>query len=262
MAGHATRGLALDNAAWDSPWRLRAVRDKAVLAFGLIAAALVLPAWPGSLVVALVALATLLGPARVHPRLLARCLSGPAVFIVIGAASVAVTLTWEGGLRLGMTSESVAAAGSVFGHAVAGTLGLFVLATTTPMVDLLAALRRARVPDACIEVAALIYRMLFALLESVQAIHRAQEQRLGYADRRSAMRSAAMAVGAVMMRAWQQAARLEDGLAGRGYSDAMRTLDPPRHASARFLAASAAVLAGVVALTLLLSGTCVAGWSA
>lgn len=257
-----SRGLALDNAAWDSPWRLRAVRDKAVLAFGLIAAALVLPAWPGSLLVALVALVTLLGPARVAPGLLARCLSGPAVFIVVGSASVAVTLTWEGGPRLGMNAESIAAAGSVFGHAVAGTLGLFVLATTTPMVDLLAALRRARVPDACIEVAALIYRMLFALLESVRAIRQAQEQRLGYADRRASMRSASMAVGAVLMRAWEQASRLEGGLAGRGYIDAMRTLDPPRQGSARFLAASVAALAGVVAATLLLARLPVAGWSA
>lgn len=258
-----TAGLALDNAAWDSPWRGRAVRDKAVLAFGLIVAALALPAWPGSVLVALVALATLLGPARVAPGLLARCLAGPAVFIVIGSLSVAVTLTWEGGLRLGVNWASVAAAGSLFGHAVAGTLALFVLATTTPMIDLLAALRRARVPDACIEVAALIYRMLFALLDSVRAIRQAQEQRLGYACRRSAMRSASMAAGAVMMRAWQQAARLEEGLAGRGYTDAMRTLDPPRHTSGRFVAVSLAVVAAVVVTTLGLPGALhAAGWGA
>lgn len=253
-------GLALDNAAWDSPWRQRAVRDKAVLAFGLIAAALVLPAWPGSVLVALVALAALLGPARVAPGLLARCLSGPLVFIAIGALSIAVTLTWDGGPRLGMSLDSLAGAGTVVGRALAGTLGLFVLATTTPMVDLLASLRRARVPDACIEVAGLTYRMLFALLASGRAIHRAQEQRLGYADRRAAMRSAAGAVGAVLLRAWQQAARLEDGLTGRGYTDALRTLDPPRVTSARFVAVSVAAVALVVGVTLAVTGVAGLSW--
>nr|WP_040562097.1 cobalt ECF transporter T component CbiQ [Kineosphaera limosa] len=257
--------MALDNAAWDSPWRERAVRDKAVLALGLVVAALVLPAWPGTVFVALAAAALLLGPARVAPQLLLRCLAAPAVFIAIGGLSVAVTLAWDGGPRLGFAPDSLARAGSLVGHGLAGTLAVLVLAATTPMIDLLSALRRARVPDACVEVAALMYRMLFTLLESVRAIRMAQEQRLGYATRRAGMRSASTALTSVLLRAWQRAARLEEGLVGRGYVDALRTLDPPRHASARFVAASLLLLAAVAALTLLVAGTTglrLPGWGA
>ena len=57
------------------------------------------------------------------------------------------------------------------------------------MVDLFSALRKARVPGALVEIAALVYRFTFSLLESVGAIHHAQEARLGYINRKAAMRS-------------------------------------------------------------------------
>lgn len=244
-------GLALDDAAWQSPWLRRDVRDKAGLSLGLVSLALVLPVWPGALLVAVTSTVLLLGPARIRPSVLARCLLAPATFIIIGALSVAVTLTWDGGL--GMTPESLTSAASLGAHGVAGTLAVLVLAATTPMVDLMSGLSRARVPQVCVEIAALVYRLLFTLLESVGAIREAQVARLGYDSRRAAMRSAAVLTGSVLLRAWQRAQRLEEGLAGRGYSDNLRTLDPPRHASARFLAGAGLLLVLIAAASVLIS---------
>lgn len=243
-------GLALDDAAWNSPWLHRDVRDKAVLSLGLIVLALVLPPWPGTVLVALTSLVLLVGPGRVRWRTLVRCMLPPAAFITVGALSVAVTLTWDGGPRLGFSRDSLGTAAALLGHGFAGTLAVLVLAATTPMVDVMAGLRRARVPQVCIEIAALVYRMLFTLLESVRAVHEAQVARLGYRTRRASMRSAAMLTGSVLLRAWQRAVRLEDGLAGRGYVDSLRTLDPPRRASGRFLASSLALLATIAAASL------------
>lgn len=240
-------GLALDTAAWGSAWRGRAVRDKAVLALGLLTLVLVLPPWPGTVLVALAATAVLLGPARVPPALLLRCLAGPLIFIAIGAASVLVSVSWDGGPVVAVTGAGVATAAALLGRGVAGALSLLVLATTTPMVDLLAALRRARIPDACIEVAALIYRLLFVLLESVRSITAAQEARLGYVSRRAALRSSAAVTSAVLLRSWERARRLEEGLAGRGYDQSLRTLDPPLRASTPFVLATLAGLAALAA---------------
>ncbi|MDO5711993.1 MAG: cobalt ECF transporter T component CbiQ [Micrococcales bacterium] len=247
-------GLALDAAAWSSVWRGRAVRDKAVLSLGLVGLALLLPAWPGTVVVGLAAVVLLLGPARVPAGLLARCLAGPLAFIAIGAASVLVSVTWEGRPVARVTPQGVAAAGSLFGHGVAGTLSMLVLATTTPMVDLFSAMRRARIPDACIEVASLIYRLLFVLLDSTRTIAEAQHARLGYVTRRAAMRSSAALTGAVLLRSWERARRLEEGLSGRGYTTSLRTLDPPLRASGPFLAMSVVGLGTLAAGTALLSG--------
>ena len=245
-----THGLTLDHAAWSSPWRGRSVRDKAVLSLGLLLAAVSLPPFPGGVVVAAVSLVLLLGPIRVGWARLCRIIWLPLVSILIGVATVAISPSWEGGPKLQLTAAGVTMAGALAVRAVAATLAMFILACSTPMVDLLSALSRARVPDPLIEISALIYRFTFGLLESAGAIHAAQEARLGYSSRAAAMRSASMGVTMLFVRSWDGARRLEDGLAGRGYEDSLRTLEPGRVRSARFLAASIVLLIGIIGATL------------
>lgn len=247
------RGLALDDAAWSSPWRTRRVLDKAVLALGLLACAVALPPVPGGVLAGFAALAIMLGPARVRPGLLVRCLLAPLVFIVVGAVTVLVTVSWDGGPRIGLAPQMLPTVGTLLVRGTAGALAMFLLATTTPMVDLFAAMRRARIPDPLIEVASLVYRLVFVLLESAGAIREAQDSRLGYASRAAAYRSMSALVAAVLVRAWTRARRLEDGLAGRGYTDSLRTLDPPRHASSRFLVASILLVVSIVTTSVVVS---------
>lgn len=243
-------GLALDHAAWSSPWRSRSVRDKGVLSLGLLLAAIALPPVPGGLAVAAASLALLLGPIRVGGARLLRIVAIPLVSILVGVATVAVSVGWADGPIVQVTGAGLLMARDLAVRALAATLAMFTLACSTPMIDLLSALRRARVPDALVETAALVYRFTFGLLENVGAIHAAQEARLGYASRRAAMRSASMAVGVLFLRSWDRARRLEAGLAGRGYEDSLRTLDPHRRRSTAFLAASLALLVAVAGGTL------------
>lgn len=250
-------GLALDDAAWDSPWRARCVRDKALLSLGLLVLALVLPTWPGTPLVAVAALGVLLGPARVPARLLARCVAAPAAFLLAGALPVLVTVGWVGGPSVRLAPGGAAAALGFVGHGVAGLLAALVLAATTPLVDLVAAGRRARVPDACLDVASLTYRFVFLLLASARTIREAQRARLGYVDRRRALRSSGALAAGVLVRSWERARRLEDGLAGRGYEESLRTLDAEARASSAFVVAT-------VVLLVALAGTALAvvGWRA
>lgn len=240
-----SHGLTLDHAAWSSPWRTRSVRDKGVLSLGLLLAAVTLPAFPGGLAVAVVSLVLLLGPIRVGWARLGRISWLPLLSILVGVATVAISPSWDGGPRLQVTVAGMAMATDLAVRAVAATLAMFTLACSTPMVDLLSALRHAHVPDPLIEIAALIYRFTFGLLESAGAIHGTQEARLGYANRAAAMRSASMGVAVLFVRSWDRARRLEAGLAGRGYEDSLRTLEPDRIRSSAFLAGSVALLAAL-----------------
>lgn len=240
-----SHGLTLDRAAWSSPWRTRSVRDKAVLSLGLLLSAVILPPVPGGLAVAAVSLVLLLGPVRVGWVALGRISLLPAVSILIGVATVAISPGWDAGPRLRVTDEGLSMATALAVRATAATLAMFTLACSTPMVDLLSALRHARVPEPLIEIASLIYRFTGGLLETAGSIHAAQEARLGYATRSAAMRSASMGVGVLFVRAWDRARRLEAGLAGRGYEDTLRTLEPARTRSVRFLVGSLALLAGL-----------------
>lgn len=247
-------GLAIDDAAWSSSWRERAVRDKACLSMGLLLTAALLPPWPTSPLVAVIALGLLLGRAGTPGRLVIRALRGPLVFIAIGCVSVAVVVTTTGGFSLSVTSASADRALGVAGHAVAGCSAMLLLAMTTPMVDLLAGLRRLRLPAACVEVAGLIYRMLFILLESVGTIRESQSARLGYSSASRSLRSAGMLTAATLTRSWSRARRLEEGLAGRELTGSLQTLDDPVPGSAGFLAASGALLVALVALAAVTTG--------
>ena len=212
--------------------------------------ALVLPAWPGSVLVGLTAVVLALGPARVPARTFGRAVRWPLAFVAVGALTAVVQVD---GRVLGWAPDAAARAGSLVGHAVAGSAAVLLLATTTPMSDLLPALRRLRVPAAVVEVASVVYRLLFVLLESLDTIREAQTARMGYSSLRRSYRSSGALAAAVLTRSWDRARRLQEGLAGRGMETGLRVLPEVRPSSRLFLAATAAGLAGIVAVSLVAS---------
>jgi cobalt/nickel transport system permease protein len=239
-------GLAIDDAAWASAWRPRSPGDKLLVSLGLVLSALLLPVWPGSVLVGLAAVILALGPARVPARTFGRAVRLPLAFILIGALTTVV----EVGGGLGWAPDAAAQAGSLVGHAVAGSAAVLLLATTTPMSDLLPTLRRLRVPAAVVEVASVVYRLLFVLLTSLTTIREAQTARMGYATVRGSYRSSGALAAAVLTRSWDRARRLQDGLAGRGLETGLRVLPETLPASRRFEAATVVGLAALAAVSL------------
>lgn len=250
---------ALDDAAWASPWRRVRVGEKLWLSLGLVVSALVVPVWPGSLLIATIAVAAALGPARIPARVMAAAFAVPGLFIVIGALSVAVRVgppsadAWLAWWLLSVDAASLTQAATVAGRACAGTLGMLLLATTTPMIDLLTWLRRCRVPGPLIETASLMYRLLFVLLETVFAVADAQKARLGDAPLgagrfRRRLANASAGIGAVMLRTWDRAVRLQHGLEARGLEGELRMLAPVRAGSRVFVMVATACLVAVWAV--------------
>ena len=240
-------GLAIDDAAWASAWRRRSPGDKVLVSLGLVISALLLPVWPGSVLVGLTAVVLALGPARVPARTFGRAVRLPLTFILIGALTTVVEVGAGG---VGWAPDAAAQAGSLVGHAVAGSAAVLLLATTTPMSDLLPALQRLRVPAAVIEVASVTYRMLFVLLTSLTTIREAQTARMGYSGVRSSYRSSGVLAAAVLTRSLDRARRLTDGLAGRGLETGLRVLPETLPASRRFEAATVLGLAALAAVSL------------
>lgn len=239
----------VDDAAWAGPWRAFPVGAKVSLSAGLVLTALLAPTWPGTVLVGASALAAMTA-ARVGARLILVVLAAPAAAIALGAASVVLTVgdpgpdaLWRWGL-LGVPADAPARAASLLAHGLGGTTAALLLATTTPMVDLLTWLRRLRVPDACLDVAALMYRLVFVLAEVTLAVLAAQRQRLG------GPRDAGIAMGVVLLRSWERAHRLADGLRGRGYDGSLRTLRPRTRPAPAFAALSVALPAAIWVLSL------------
>lgn len=247
-------GLAVDDAAWASAWRHRSPADKLLLCLGLVLCALALPAWPGSVLVGIAAIVLALGPARVPARTFGRAVRLPLGFVAVGALTAVVQL--DGG-ALGWAPDAAARAGSLAAHSLAGTAAVLLLATTTPMSDLLPTLRRLRVPDAVIEVASVVYRLLFVLLESLRTIREAQTARMGYSSVRRSYRSSGTLAAAVLTRSWDRARRMQEGLAGRGMETGLRVLPEVLPSSRAFVGTSLLGLAALVSTSLLTSSAVV-----
>jgi cobalt/nickel transport system permease protein len=243
-------GLAIDDAAWASAWRRRSPGDKLLLSLGLVICALVLPVWPGSVLVGLTAVVLALGPARVPAGTFLRAVRLPLTFVAIGALTTVVEIGSDG---IGWAPDAAAHAGSLVGHSLAGGAAVLLLATTTPMSDLLPALRRLRVPAAVVEVAGVVYRLLFVLLESLRTIREAQTMRMGYSSVRRSYRSSGALAAAVLTRSWDRARRLQEGLAGRGLDAGLRVLPEALPSSKVFLAATVLGLGAVVGLSVVVA---------
>lgn len=243
--------LPIDAAAHSSRWRRRHPVDKAVLGLGLTVLAVSLPPWPGAVLVLITALAVLLGPAGVPPRKLWRAYRVPLGFCITGALTLIVQLGGPEGF-VTLADGGPARAGGLLLRTSAASLGVLLFAFTTPMSDLLPRLVKAGVPAPVVDVALVMYRMSFLLLDSMSRIRQAQAARLGHTTRAATWRSLGGLGATAFVRAFDRASRLQAGLAGRGYDGTLRVLVPEARISRRFVAASAVLLLALAALTLVL----------
>lgn len=243
----------IDRAASLNHWRHRALGEKALIGFGFLALALILPPWPGAVLVSLSILAFTFFGARVPLRLWLATAALPLGFLATGAAMLTITVGADGP---SFAAEGVLHAAELVARAMAATFCLMFLAMTTPMADLFGGLRRLRVPGELVELALLTYRFVFLIADEAAAMTAAQRARLGHSSRRRWLRSTAMVIANLLPRALARARRMETGLAARGWQGEMRVLSPRTPACGRMLAlvlvVQAAVLVAAVAMVVLL----------
>lgn len=219
-----------------------------MLCCGLLACAVLLPPWPGA---ALVLVGCFLGAriAGLPAWHLVRMLRIPMVFIVVAGITTAVSIDPSGPVFL-ISPDSLARAGEAVARAVAATAAMLLLASTTPMSDLTDSLRRIGMPEACVDVITVMYRMIFLLLDSISVVRKSQTARLGYSNVSRSIRSAGLLAAAALLRAWRRGHALERGLAGRNLG---MPLAKPGKAivSIRFVLCAVATNVAVVLISLL-----------
>lgn len=203
---------------------------------GLLAAA-----WMVTLAVAL---------ARLPLRVFGGAVFTEGVFLLWAVIGIAVSIQAGSGrwpLAFAITSESLAAAQRPFARALGGASAMAFLAFTTPLVDLLDLGRRVGVPLLLLDLATLIYRFVFVLLESLERMVIAQETRLGYSSMRRSMHSAALVATRLLVDTYHRSQRLQTALDSRGYTGDLRVL-PAQYEHSRLLWwVTAAVCSSLVA---------------
>jgi cobalt/nickel transport system permease protein len=134
-------------------------------------------------------------------------LTGSTPLWVLTAGEWHVTIWLEGALE-----------GLCLGLRVLGAAGIIVLlGAVTPAHQVFHALRWLRFPATWVEIAVLMYRYTFILLDEAEDVAQAQRVRLGYANPRRALSSAGALAGMVLVRSLDQSARTYDAMRLRLY---------------------------------------------
>ncbi|MDW8352081.1 MAG: cobalt ECF transporter T component CbiQ, partial [Anaerolineae bacterium] len=178
-----------------------------------------------SLLITALMLALTVGWAGLPWRFVLRLLGAEGGFLLTGVLGIAISVRLSfdqaGGLgpvQIGVTAESVQQALHVFLRALGGAAALNFLALTTPAADLLELLRSLRAPATLIEIMGLTYRFIFALFDSLERMTMAQEVRLGFADWRNSLRSAALIGTNLFVEAFRRSRALETALQARAWT--------------------------------------------
>jgi cobalamin biosynthesis protein CbiM/cobalt ECF transporter T component CbiQ len=250
------QGAALnfvDAAAHGSRLARVSALEKMAFAAGMLLLALLLPPVPGDVLVIVVMVTATLAVARVPLRTYARVLVVPAVFVLIGTVPLLVSLSLGGPwlIRLGVTESGARLALGVALRALAGLCSMLFLALSTPLPQILQALRRLGMPAVVVEVAALVYRSIWTFVETAAATRRAQAARLGYRSFRRSYHSLGMLTATFFSRSLQRARAMEQGLAARNWRGDLRVLDEEAAVSVTHIAIIVTVQAAVLCLTLL-----------
>ena len=109
----------------------------------------------------------------------------------------------EGTPALKMTPGGLLKLAEVGTRSLGSLAALLFLVLTTPLIDLIALLRRLKVPALLLEIMVLCYRMLFVFSAAVHETLTAQSARLGYATPRLAMRSLGGLAANLTLQVWQ-----------------------------------------------------------
>ena len=189
------------------------------------------------LFIAIVLSGTILLLAKIDARTYGGLFVLPLTFAIM---SVAVIVLISGGeetfwswnplpwLSLAVTQESLNEGFFVFCRVIGGMSALIFIALTTPMTDLFVVMRQCHVPEVVLDLAMMIYRSIFMIMDQLVQIYHAQVMRLGYGSFRESIQSFSTLCGAVFIGSWSAGEDLIRAMDARCYDGKFAVLGETR----------------------------------
>ena len=232
--------MLIEQSAYANRWRSVSPSAKGLFALcGIVAAFAARTPSAAGCVAALIGLTGWLG-AGIEPWRLARVAAPALSFLVIGSLSLLVSPVFDAdGWRLVWLPVGATPFFQLLGRSTAALTALLFLVMTTPLIDLIALLRRLRLPEILLELMVVCYRMLFVLSGALHDTLTAQASRLGYATPRLALRSLGQLAAGLTLQVWSRAHDLHVAALSRNNDGPMRFLETQFAHTGRDLAIAA-----------------------
>ncbi|MDR2966685.1 MAG: cobalt ECF transporter T component CbiQ [Methanobacteriaceae archaeon] len=137
------------------------------------------------------------------------------------------TIIYETGiLDIVIREDALVLAILTFSRTLACFSALGFLALTTPIAEVLNNLDKIKVPKVFIEIALLMYTVIFVFLEQVKIMTNAQQTRMGYNGIKNSYRSLGLLVANLFLRSLDKSEQLQRTLDSRGYSGELPKYNP------------------------------------
>ena len=246
--------MRIEEAAYASRWRAVCPGAKAGFALAGSVAAFAAASPAQALAVAiLLALLTWLGAGVALTRYL-RIALPPLGFLALSSLSLMVSLGNDarGDLVWQLAADAGPRLAELTARSLAALAAMLFLVLSTPLPDLIALLRRLRVPELLLDLMVLCYRMLFVFTAALDDALIAQQARLGHGSPRRRLRSLGLLTASLAGQIWLRARTLHQAAQARNGDGPLRFV--PRHypGAARDLALAAS--GGALLLAFALSG--------
>lgn len=221
--------MLIEQSAYANRWRQVSPSAKALFAAGGFLAAFAAGAPQAAVAVTgVLATTTLVGAGIPAGRYLRIAL--PALFFLsISCLSLAISLNINHGtegLSFSLAPTGLTKVAEVGARSLGALAALLFLVLTTPLIDLIAVLRRLKTPEVLLELMVLCYRMLFVFSEAMRDTVTAQSARLGYATPRLALRSLGGLAANLTLQVWQRAHGLHVAAQARNNDGPLLFLEP------------------------------------
>lgn len=242
---------AIDRSAQTNRWRSLPAGEKLAVAFGLMLVSLLAAGPWGQVLIIFIALGLTTVGAGVRGSDLARAAAVPLGFILSGTLVQTVSISLSG-LALLPASE-LAGPVDVALRSLACVSALLFLALTTPLASLMMLGRRIGIKGDIADIALMMVRIVWVLLDCLDQGQRSQAARLGHSSLPRLLRSHGLLLASLLPRVLGRAARMNTGLSARGFDGTLRFLSTDAPASPVHLALIAAALSSLALLVAWLS---------
>lgn len=243
----------IDSLAYRSPALKWPPSGKLLLCVCLLTGSLLSRMVYGPLIVLVAGLALFLYSVRLKvPLFVIYLISGIILFNLLGIAIIAVTQAGAplytvslAGIQVSVTHGGIALATLVFLRSLAGLFVVLFFASSTPVPHIFSALTRLGLPAYIAEIAILVYRYSFMILEQSVQMTNAAACRLGFSGRRRAMRTTGVLAANLFVRSLEFAERSQYALQSRNFSGEFPVFRKPGAMNARWVLCSCAALATI-----------------
>jgi len=219
--------MLIEQSAYTNRWRRVSPAAKGLFtAAAFIAVFAANSPLTAAIIASLVVALTVFG-AGIAPSCYLRVATPALFFLALGSLSLAFSLDIGDGTPVfKMTPGGLLKLAEVGTRSLGSLAALLFLVLTTPLIDLIALLRRLKTPELLLEIMVLCYRMLFVFSAAVHETLTAQSARLGYATPRLAMRSLGALAANLTLQVWQRAHALHSAALARNNDGPLRFLEP------------------------------------